>query len=39
VGQTLSAPDAAPAEPPPDANVETLVQKITDEILRQLSSK
>jgi L-fuculose-phosphate aldolase len=39
VGQTLSAPDPAPAEPPPDANVETLVQKITDEILRQLSSK
>jgi L-fuculose-phosphate aldolase len=37
--QTPSAPDAAPAEPSPDANVEALVQKITEEILRQLSSK
>ena len=39
VCQTPSAPDAAPAEPSPDANVEALVQKITEEILRQLSSK
>jgi len=30
---------APPAEPPPDANVEVLVQKITDEILRQLAAK
>jgi L-fuculose-phosphate aldolase len=30
---------SAPTEPAPDANVEALVQKITEEILRQLSSK
>ena len=39
VCQTPSAPDAAPAEAAPDPNVEALVQKITEEILRQLSSK
>jgi len=29
----------APADPPPDAQVEALVQRITDEILRRLSAK
>ena len=30
---------ADPAEPPPDADVEALVQRITDEILRRLAAK
>jgi L-fuculose-phosphate aldolase len=37
--ETPSALSAASAEPAPDPNVEALVQKITEEILRQLSSK
>jgi L-fuculose-phosphate aldolase len=37
--QMSATPAAAPAEPAPDANIEALVQKITEEILRQLSSK
>ncbi len=39
VSQTSSAPDAAPVEPALDANIEALTQRITDEILRQLSAK
>lgn len=33
----LAAP--APAEPPPNAEIEAIVQKLTEEILRQLNSK
>ncbi len=34
-----SALAAAPADPPPDADLEAMVQKITDEILRRLAPK
>jgi L-fuculose-phosphate aldolase len=37
--ETAPALSAASPEPAPDANVEALVEKITEEILRQLSSK